>query len=83
MANPIDHIESQIERFVEGALGKLIGVQFSPALVAAQLSRAMDEGIRRTEDGKPFVPDQYALTLNPDDAQAILDQAPHLQDSFS
>lgn len=83
MANPIDHIESQIERFVEGALSKLLGVQFSPALVAAQLSRAMDEGIRRTEDGKPFVPDQYALTLNPDDAQAILDQAPLLQESFS
>ncbi|MCJ7565954.1 MAG: DUF3662 domain-containing protein, partial [Anaerolineales bacterium] len=65
MANPIDHIESQIERFVEGALGKLLGIQFSPALVAAQLSRAMDEGIRRTEEGKPFIPDQYALTLNP------------------
>lgn len=83
MANPIDHIETQIERFVERALGKLLGVQFSPALVAAQLSRAMDEGIRRTEDGKPFAPDQYALTLNPDDANAILDQAPHLQDSFA
>ena len=76
-------MESQIEKFVEGALGKLLGVQFSPALVAAQLSRAMDEGLRRTEDGKPFVPDQYALTLNPDDAKAILEQAPDLQDKFS
>ena len=66
MANRLDRIEERIEQFVEGALSRLIGIQISAVDVAAQLSRALDEGIRRTEEGKPFAPDKYALTFHPD-----------------
>lgn len=78
MANPLDRIEEQIEKFVEGALSRLIGLQISAVDVAAQLSRALNDGIRRTEEGKPFAPDKYALTFHPDDARTLLESAPDL-----
>jgi hypothetical protein len=79
MANPLDRIEERIEQFVEGALSRLIGIQISAVDVAAQLARALSEGVRRTEEGKPFAPDKYALTFHPEDAQTLLENAPELR----
>jgi hypothetical protein len=83
MANPLDRIEERIEQFVEGALSRLIGIQISAVDVAAQLARALSEGVRRTEEGKPFAPDKYALTFHPEDAQTLLEKAPDLHGELS
>jgi hypothetical protein len=47
-------------------------------VVAGQLARAMEEVSKQDEQGNSFAPDQYALTLNPDDANLLLDSAPNI-----
>ena len=76
----IKRIERSIENLVEGALSRLMGASLSPAQAVTQLARALVDGVRRTEDGKPFAPDRYALTLNPSDAKSLLQSAPDLHE---
>jgi hypothetical protein len=78
--SPIDKIERSIENLVEGALSRLTGASLSPAQAVAQLARALGDGVRYTEDGKPFAPDRYALTLHPSDARELLKSAPDLHE---
>ena len=79
MNHLIDRMEIQLERFVENALAKMTRSVFSPADAAAQLARALNEGVRLTEDGKRFAPDRYALTCHPEDAKELLERTPDLQ----
>ncbi|MGD2058277.1 MAG: DUF3662 domain-containing protein [Anaerolineales bacterium] len=78
--SPIDKIERSIENFVEGALSRLSGASLSPSQAIAQLARALGDGVRYTEDGKPFAPDRFALTLHPSDASVLLQSAPDLHE---
>lgn len=82
-SSPIDKIERSIENFVEGALSRLTGASLSPSQAVAQLARALGDGVRYTEDGKPFAPDRYALTLHPSDASELLQSAPDLHEVLS
>ncbi len=83
MANPFDRVEQRISDVVEGALRKLMGMEFSPTDVASKLARAMAEGVRHTAEGKPFAPDKYALTFSPDDARALLEETPDLNQELA
>lgn len=78
--SPIERIERSIENFVEGTLSRLTGASLSPSQAVAQLARALGDGVRYTEDGKPFAPDRYALTLHPTDAGDLLRSAPDLNE---
>ena len=42
----------------------------------------MDAGVRWDDRGKGIAPDQYALTLHPDDVETLLSQAPQLHDDW-
>lgn len=79
MKNPLDRLEKQLEYLVEGSLARLLGAEISPAIVAKQLTRAMDEVSKTDQQGHQLAPDQYALTLNPQDADALLSAAPNIQ----
>jgi hypothetical protein len=83
MPNPLDLLEERISSMVESAIQRLAGLQFSPADVASKLARAMSEGVRRSQEGKPFAPDCYALTFNADDAKSLLQGTPDLNEDLA
>lgn len=78
MKDQLARLEKQLELLVEGSLARLLGAEISPSVVAGQLARAMEEVGKQDEQGHSFAPDQYALTLNPDDANLLLDSAPNI-----
>ncbi len=78
MKDRLVRLEKQLELLVEGSLARLLGAEISPAVVAGQLARAMEEVGKRDEQGNSYAPDQYALTLHPDDANFLLDSAPNI-----
>lgn len=78
MKDQLARLEKQLELLVEGSLARLLGAEISPSAVAGQLARAMEEVGKQDEQGHSFAPDQYALTLNPDDANLLLDSAPNI-----
>jgi FHA domain/FhaA, N-terminal domain len=83
MATPLESLERQLEALVERALPRLLGGRFSIPVIAAQLARTMEDGLRWDERGKGFAPDQFALTLHPDDVETLLAQAPDLRRQLS
>lgn len=78
MKDQLARLEKQLEVLVEGSLARLLGAEISPSVVAGQLARAMEEVSKQDEQGNSFAPDQYALTLNPDDANLLLNSAPNI-----
>jgi hypothetical protein len=78
MKDQFERLEKQLELLVEGSLARLLGAEISPGVVARQLSRAMEDVGKQDEQGRRYAPDQYALTLNPEDANFLLDSAPNI-----
>lgn len=83
MATRLDSLERQLEGLVERALPRLLGGSFSVTLIAAQLARAVDDGLHSEGAGQGGARDHYALTLHPEDLEALLDQAPDLRIQLS
>lgn len=83
MANPLDSLERQLEALVERAVPRLLGGRLSPPVIAGQLARMMDAGVRWDDRGKGVAPDQYVLTLHPEDVETLLSQAPQLGDDLA
>lgn len=83
MATPLESIERQLEGLVERALPRMLGSRFSTPMIAGQLARTMEDGLRWDDRGKGFAPDQYALTLHPEDVETLLAQAPDLRQELS
>ncbi|NIS80019.1 MAG: DUF3662 domain-containing protein [Anaerolineales bacterium] len=83
MKSHLHRLEKQIEKLVEDSLSRLLGVEIQPASIASQLARAMDDGVRYSESDQPFAPDQFALTFNPQDVDALLKHAPGLHDDLA
>ncbi len=79
MKDQLARLERQLEVLVEGSLARLLGSEISPAVVAGQLAHAMEEVGKQDEQGRSYAPDQYALTLNPEDANFLFDSAPNIQ----
>lgn len=79
MTNTLDRIEVSFRRLFEGTLGRIFGDDISPAQIAAQLAHAMSETVRDDGRGHRVAPDQFALTLHPDDARRILEESPEIQ----
>ncbi|MEW6567537.1 MAG: FhaA domain-containing protein [Chloroflexota bacterium] len=83
MRDRLSHLEHQLEGLIEGSLARLLGAQLSTTAVAAQLARAMDEGVRTDNHGRTQAPDQYALTLCPEDVSTLLEEGSSLQDQLA
>ena len=83
VANPLESLERQLEALVERAIPRLLGSRLSTTVIAGQLARTMDDGVRWDERGKGFAPDQYALTLHPEDVETLLSQAPELREELA
>jgi FHA domain/FhaA, N-terminal domain len=83
VATPLESLERQLEGLVERALPRLLGARFSTPVIAGQLARTMEDGLRWDDRGQAFAPDQYALTLHPEDVDTLLAQAPDLRDELS
>lgn len=79
MKEQLDHLERRLEDLVEGSLASLLGARLSAGAVAGKLTRSMAEVAKEDDSGRTYGPDQYALTLNPEDARALLRQEPDVQ----
>jgi pSer/pThr/pTyr-binding forkhead associated (FHA) protein len=79
MNNRLHRLERIIESVIEDSLDRLLSLEIHPSSVAKQMVRAMNDSVRSTESGHRFAPDRYALTLIPEDAEALLEQVPDLR----
>ena len=75
----LQNLEAQIETMFEGSFARLIGGDVSADAIGTQVARAMWDSVKRDDNGNAYAPDQYALTMNPEDVEALLEDAPTLQ----
>jgi hypothetical protein len=71
MEKRLHRLERQLEELIEGSLSRLLGGSISPERIAAEFARAMIDAMRSDERGKLFAPDQFVLTLHPDDGSNL------------
>lgn len=83
MKERFDRLERRLEGLVEGSLASLLGAQLNASAVASKLTEAMAEVVKKDDQGRTYGPDQYALTLNPDDARSLLEQEPAVQEKLA
>jgi hypothetical protein len=79
MKKKLKQLEERIEGLVEGALGRLLGAEIQPAVLASQLARAMSDGVQPGEGDSLLAPDRYALTFNPAAVDLLLEKIPDLR----
>ena len=79
MKEQFNRLEERIEGLVEGALGRLLGAEIQPAVLASQLARAMSDGVRNGDGDSLMAPDRYALTFNPAAVDMLLEEIPDLR----
>jgi hypothetical protein len=78
MSTRLDRLERQIETLVEGSFARMLGTEVSASGIAGQVARAMEDNLKWDEIGKAYAPDQFALTMHPDEADVLLERAPSL-----
>jgi hypothetical protein len=83
MKEKLSRLEAQLERLFEGSVARLLGVEISSSDLAGQLARAMGNGLLHNELEKAIAPDQYAITMHPEDVVKLLDHAPDLTADLS
>ena len=83
MKEQLDRLEQRLEDLVEGSLASLLGARLSAGAVAGKLTQAMAEVTKQDDQGRAYGPDQYALTLNPEDAKELLEQEPEAQEKLA
>jgi hypothetical protein len=70
--------EQQIEQLVEGSFARLFAGRLHPREVATHLMRAMEDHTRTEPDGTQVAPNQYSITLNPADYEAVTTAHPDI-----
>ncbi|MBI3762615.1 MAG: DUF3662 domain-containing protein [Chloroflexi bacterium] len=80
MQNGISRLEARVEQLVEGTFARLFADRLHPREVALQLARAMEDGATSTDDGARRAPEHYCVHLNPQDALALLEAEPDLEE---
>jgi hypothetical protein len=83
MDDRLGRLERQIESLIEGSLTRLLGGRLSAPVLAGQLARSMEDGVRSVGQGNPHAPDQYALTMCPQDVEALLERAPQIREDLA
>ena len=81
----IAHLEAALERLVEGTFANLFGKQIRAQDIALELARALEDKVRAASgsDPRPLAPDQYAIYLNPEIQQQLLQRQPALVEILS
>lgn len=76
----IIRLEEQLEKLVEGAFNQLFGKRIVARDLALQLSRALEDGLRRAQphDERLVAPDKYTIYLHPDIQSQLLKTYPDL-----
>lgn len=82
MKEHLDRLERELKNLVEGSLASLLNTRLTASAVATQLAEAMQDVVKRDDNGRVFGPDQFALTLHPEDAQTLLRHAPGIQQTL-
>ncbi len=83
MRSQLDRLEQRIKNLVEGNLANLLDGQLTASSIASQLTSAMAEVVKEDDEGRHFAPDQYALTLHPEDANSLLKQDPEVHNKLA
>jgi hypothetical protein len=83
MNSELSKLEQKIEALIERSISRLMGIEIHPSVLAGQLARAMEDGIRYDASGKKIGPDQYALTFHPRDAEKFHEQVPNLHQELA
>ncbi|HKZ71178.1 MAG TPA: DUF3662 and FHA domain-containing protein [Anaerolineales bacterium] len=78
MSDRLAKLESQIERFVEGTLTRLLAGRLQAREVAVRLARAMEDHSRPGPRDARLAPLRYRVRLNPEDAAALQQASPDL-----
>lgn len=76
----IAHLESQLERLVEGAFVGIFGRRISAHDLAVKLARSLESNLQIAQDGdnRPVAPDQYTIHLHPAMQRKLLETRPQL-----
>lgn len=72
MVNSLQHFESFFERLMEGSVGRIFRTPVQPAEIGRKLERSMEAQQMTMPDGI-VVPNDYVVTLNPDDMVQFAD----------
>lgn len=82
---PIAHLESQLERLVEGAFTHLFGRHTRAQDLAVELARAMQESAASgtKSDPRPVAPDHYQIRMNAQSRNHLLQRQPALLERLS
>jgi hypothetical protein len=62
----LQELETQLERWIEGSIIRLLGTQIPAASLASQLAQAMQNGLRTGTQGTIHAPENYRVMLNPE-----------------
>ncbi len=78
MGEQLKQLEEQLDGFVDELMAALPRGKFEREAIAAMLAREIQAGSKMTENGPPFAPDQYTLSMHPKDYDALtkLDTTP-------
>jgi hypothetical protein len=81
--NSLSKLERHLEELVERTFARVLGADLSVEMIASQLARAMDDGVKWGDAEQAYAPDQYALTLHPDDADLLLSKSTDVQSTLA
>jgi len=71
MKDRISTLEKQLETLIAITLAESVGQSLSATAVAHQMSLEISSATRIGQQGKPYAPDQYTLSLHPTDAESL------------
>lgn len=78
MEEQLRQLEGQLNGFIDELMAALPRGKFEREAIAAMWAREIQAGAKHSDDGRPFAPDQYTLSMHPKDYDALtkLDTTP-------
>ena len=70
--NALERFERLVVDLLEGSVARAFGARLEPVEIARQIDRALDDN-RVVGPGQPIVPNQFVVTLHPDDLASFGD----------
>jgi len=83
MSAPEALLVEKVKDLVGGYLARLPGGQYSADQIAAQLANEITASLRKDPHGTTYAPDQFTLSIHPDDAEVLIGSASINQEELS